>query len=495
MDDPVIGGQIVLRPQIRERSVNLFPGDCTLKSFSRLCQRFLIICALISFTMIGYLSGFGTDVAVSRFSGFRIFALLILCACSGLCLVSLWGLRSGRTRRVAQVWLAVVAFLAPYVVIESALAILLRERFSPLVVVDDTVHHRLQPDSLVDVYNNEYQYVQRVNHLGLRGADVGPGKTRNVFRILMLGDSFTMGMGVPDGKTFSVVLQDRLQSSGITAGGRRVEVLNAGVSSYTPVLSYLQFRRLQPIVQPDLVVLNFDVSDLMQEVAYRRHSRFSDSGELIGISGFADDQGSAAATQIERLRSFVRRRMLLTRELLYWLERLRDSGLEATVDNTVRTPEADLLLHTLAADTQDRDFQWANIEESVTSIQELCRENQIHFVMTQYPWGHQVSEQEWPEGRKWFVRPTDHISDRSVQRVQQIASRLGVALLNAYPAFRAEKSGERLYYDDDMHWTPAGHRLMAELLLEFLTPFITDAEAGTNPMAASETDASLIRKP
>ena len=80
----------------------------------------------------------------------------------------------------------------------------------------------------------------------------------------MLGDSFTMGKGVEDDSTFSAML-DRSMS----AGDQSVEVLNAGVDSYSPLLAYLRITKTLPDLDPDLVVLNFDMSDLVQDAFYR----------------------------------------------------------------------------------------------------------------------------------------------------------------------------------------------------------------------------------
>ncbi len=59
-------------------------------------------------------------------------------------------------------------------------------------------------------------------------------------------------------------------------------MLNAGVDSYAPVLSFIQLKRELTQLEPDLVILNLDVSDLAQESAYRRQAVFGDDGEVDG---------------------------------------------------------------------------------------------------------------------------------------------------------------------------------------------------------------------
>jgi hypothetical protein len=85
------------------------------------------------------------------------------------------------------------------------------------------------------------------NSLGLRGAEVEP-KQPNEMRILSLGESSTFGYGVEDDQTYSALLERRLRDA---VPGRKVTVINGGVSAYTSFqsLMYLKLRGLQ--LRPD----------------------------------------------------------------------------------------------------------------------------------------------------------------------------------------------------------------------------------------------------
>jgi lysophospholipase L1-like esterase len=52
--------------------------------------------------------------------------------------------------------------------------------------------------------------------------------------------------------------------------------------------------------------------------------------------------------------------------------------------------------------------------------------------------------------------------------MESFAAEEGIPVLNTYTAFREYRSEERLYHMQDMHWTAAGHRLMAQQLQHFL---------------------------
>lgn len=91
-----------------------------------------------------------------------------------------------------------------------------------------------------------------INALGYRGAERPLARTEGLARIAVLGDSFTLGIGVRDEDTLPARLEAALQG---------VEVLNFGVSASDTVE---QVRYLQGYVarfRPDLVLIVFFLND------------------------------------------------------------------------------------------------------------------------------------------------------------------------------------------------------------------------------------------
>src|SRR2546426_7316948 len=72
----------------------------------------------------------------------------------------------------------------------------------------------------------------RINSLGFRDREVVLPKPAEVFRILAVGDSVTFGFGVDLAETYVKQLEGRLTP--LAGGGRRVEVVNAGLGDTGP---------------------------------------------------------------------------------------------------------------------------------------------------------------------------------------------------------------------------------------------------------------------
>jgi hypothetical protein len=214
-------------------------------------------------------------------------------------------------------WLAATSVVVAFFAVDVVAGALLITRLSPQLVPDEYRHHVLVPDSLSKFEQQDFSYVQRTNSLGIRGAEVTVEKPPDVFRILMLGDSFTMGKGVEDGETFSALLERSLNQRSEQCEGKKIRVLNGGVDSYAPILSYLQLSRDLYQLSPDVVVLNLDMSDLVQETAYRGEAVFDKNGDIIAVPGSADRD-----TASERFRFWIENHLYLTRLILFYANQL-----------------------------------------------------------------------------------------------------------------------------------------------------------------------------
>lgn len=100
-----------------------------------------------------------------------------------------------------------------------------------------------------------------INSRGFRGPEVAVPKPPGVYRIVMIGDSQTIG-GAGEGNSIPSRLEKMLNDDPAVAARRRVEVVNAGVYSYNIPQVYHALVRKIPPLEPDLVIYNFYGNDL-----------------------------------------------------------------------------------------------------------------------------------------------------------------------------------------------------------------------------------------
>ncbi|MEZ6043727.1 MAG: SGNH/GDSL hydrolase family protein [Planctomycetaceae bacterium] len=135
----------------------------------------------------------------------------------------------------------------------------------PLLIPSETHHHLLRPgaEKSITVNGNRVRY--QINSLGTRGTEVTVPKPAGTFRILVLGDETVFGPRLPQESTLPGQIQKLL--SGTTSA--HVEVVNGGVPGYCPLLGWLAYEYRLKELDPDLIVLHFDMTDVADDARYR----------------------------------------------------------------------------------------------------------------------------------------------------------------------------------------------------------------------------------
>jgi lysophospholipase L1-like esterase len=135
------------------------------------------------------------------------------------------------------------------------------ENVNQIEIKHEIFHHHLKSYSFVKKNNGKFGESSIItNSLGFRDKSKKKVnlKTKNK-RIVFIGDSFTQGVLLNYDETFVGILDHNLSERGI-------ETLNAGLSSYSPIIYYSKIKYFldQGLEFSDLVVL-VDISDIEDE--------------------------------------------------------------------------------------------------------------------------------------------------------------------------------------------------------------------------------------
>jgi hypothetical protein len=338
-------------------------------------------------------------------------------------------------------------------------------------------HHALVPK--FDGYDvwGEHRYSFVTNSLGFRD-----GLARDVplnaasRRVMLIGDSFTEGTGVPFEESFA----GRLYSAGMQ---RRepVEFLDAGVISYSPTLYYRKIKYLiERGVRFDEVVVFSDVSDVYDEASkyfchdddpqYQGHcpderaffASLCDPLDAGGARSCADPIGhryriSGAAIYLAR--HFVVTnavRVMAKYRIQQWLghQKVRRLGVEA---------ETAWLFADRAHEAEYAPLGSAGgIARSVKhmrALADLLKAHGIPLTIVVYPWPAQLAL-------------GDHDS-RRVALWREFCATNCKAFIDLAPIFFADAQRhpdwyERLYIPGDFHFSLEGHRVMFDALKRHL---------------------------
>ena len=267
-------------------------------------------------------------------------------------------------------------------------------------------------------------------------------------RLLAIGDSFTFGVGVQAEDTFAEVLAQRLNAS---APGSW-EVRNGGVGGYGPLRSAHALMERQGEWRPDIVVYALYVGNDLEDsnpATFRTGSIVRD-GRLV----------SAGNRPLLKLRLFLR-----TRSHLYAFLRQHFYSLYAASGLWQRSQYLDPMGLTEWPE-RITDVTWPAGRESIAAMRDWAQERGVRFLVVVVPTRWQVDDDAWQRYRRaWRLPDSAFDRDHAQREVFAVLAELDVPAVNLVPVLRrAQTAGVQTYYRLDPHWTPAGHRLCAQVI-------------------------------
>lgn len=285
------------------------------------------------------------------------------------------------------------------------------------------------------------------NALGFRDEREVPADKGGEFRILTLGDSITVGLGVTAEDTYARQLESMLGHQALGP----IRVLNGAVTCYGTWQEVDVLKETSRLVQPDLVILAFYWNDL-----------YPKPDVIVPIADAKSITQDDAAHR--SLRIFKR-----SRALLFLRERW------AALSNRL-WPSFDWTHRAMIAEGRTSPYleqAYRDVEHSLTEFAALRGEG-FEPLLVILPIPSQVQQPDEP------ATPMQ-------RRIEAMARRAGVRTLDVLPALRqayAEQPDLYIPWDYE-HFTPRGHRVVAEALRRYLL------DERLVPGSARETAAAL----
>lgn len=177
---------------------------------------------------------------------------------------------TARTRLIASLALSVLSFAFTFAAAEIGARYYL-VHLAPRYIFDKYASLDQLEARYGEARHTEHRYLMfypkpdwisglnRHNSLGYRGEEVAVPKPQGVFRIVCMGGSTTYSASVED---YREAYPYRLQAELREAGYENVEVVNAGVFSYTTIETLVNFETRVLDLDPDLVIIYDGVNDI-----------------------------------------------------------------------------------------------------------------------------------------------------------------------------------------------------------------------------------------
>jgi hypothetical protein len=160
-------------------------------------------------------------------------------------------------------------------------------------IPDPIVNHRLKPDHLyVDTTTRVRPFSFDVSKQSWVGKKVVQfNKSPNTTRIFYIGDSTTMGLVSEKNKMPSIVSKELNKKLNPT--GKKVEVINAGTGGWGTIMYYLEIKNKILKYSPDIVVIDFDMTDVRDDGIYKKYTTFDKDKLPVSIRPADQDDKSS----------------------------------------------------------------------------------------------------------------------------------------------------------------------------------------------------------
>jgi hypothetical protein len=294
-------------------------------------------------------------------------------------------------------------------------------------------HHGLRPNVAVTGMRwGDRTYHAFTSSLGFRDARVREVPLKGSrHRVLFIGDSFTEAP-VPWEESFVGIIAGALESRG-------VEVLNAGVASYSPAIYYAKCRHYLETVglRVDEIVVFVDISDAYDDCRYQ----VTDDGRVRSLES--------------RMPEWVKDHTVIAAEFVrVWQRWTKKEISDPSGPKTVRSYNAAWTWNDQAYEEYGRRGQERMVRH-MDALLTLARKHGVRLSIAFHPWPAQLYHRERP--------------CRSRQLWTEWALEREVGALDLYPAFQSmawETAVQRYYVPGDVHWNAAGNALVARIFLE-----------------------------
>ena len=341
------------------------------------------------------------------------------------------------TRKLTASFLALglglaLALAAGEALVRAARPQILERYPAGLYIPSATRQYKLRPGFRGVFRYPEFETKVRVSDQGLREERSYMPFHPGSWRILAVGDSFTMAYSVGQPNTWVRVLERLLNTSG---SGRRWEVINGGVPGYSTwqELAYLGEEGLA--LRPDVVLLGFFIGNDIADNARPALPVELREGRLIS-SGFRNG-----------LLPFPMRLFLARHSDLYHLA------------------------HSVGAKPLGRGLPygdsaeegWRQTNQLISRFSRMCREQGVRGIVVLMPERVQVE----PDAARQFAAGLGIPFDPGGpdRHMREVCARAGLEVVDLLDEL-AGRSG--LYFPQDGHWTERGNSAAAWALFEYL---------------------------
>lgn len=361
----------------------------------------------------------------------------------------------------------------------------------PLIRSANPIHYQIQRNNI------EFNFKFSTNKMGIRYPDIPLSKNPDEKRVLLLGDSYTEGMGVEYEQTFGAMLEQKFSNS-----KGKVRFINGGLTGAGPLEYAKLFYFVGTKYNPDVVLIILYANDLTdtqiisnEDLENTKLWLEGNQRELV-IKGFLHsifprfytlikaikdrEERKQRIDLVKETRKYARGKGIPEEKINAWISKIPKDILRAANQRafsagllTSALVQPDIWVKNIDLEGQDVPEKWRTMTQILDTIINLAKDKKITVgvVFAPSPLQYDVDYGRFQQNlgavikSEWAARETN--IEKELQRWAQTEN---APFLNLTPYFRKLPKDEmkKMQYPLDGHWTPAGNQFVAAIISDWL---------------------------
>lgn len=303
-----------------------------------------------------------------------------------------------------------------------------------------------RPNAKITYANAEFSQFSQFNSHGFKDHEYDyENKPNDAYRIMVLGDSFTVGLEVGLNETYVKILEEKLNGE---FPKKKVEVMSTAVNGWSTEQELLFLETKGSEYDPDLVVLAYYVgNDQIDNVG---RQIFNYDGKDLSIN----EKRPFWETRIRSVYYFFSTHFHAFNFFLfnYW-------KIKGAVSRSSDVNYDDALVQYLQKnDSESVAYSWQKTFALLDRMHSGLSQKDVPMMILIIP----DRLQEMPDYRaKLGLDDSGLVLNKPQKLLIDYAKSRKIGYIDLLPAFQAHNN-ETLHYQSDFHWNAAGHALAAQ---------------------------------
>lgn len=322
---------------------------------------------------------------------------------------------------------------------------------------DPVVGFTYKPNASTYEKGREYNALYQINSLGLRDREYGE-KRDGVFRILLLGDSFSVSHGMPIEDSLSRQLERALQAIAVSEGmSVKIEVINAAVGGYSPYNYWKAYRRWAPVLKPDTIVVGLSPDDY--DCSNEHLQYLIEKG--MTLSTFKDGQkppesGMVSINKLRQWLSWNSEFYILLRNFLYYNDHV---GRIYLWMNVRAAEQNNQLQQYIVAQPESMTRVWAKTFFYLQKLKKDISDDGVALIILSIPLKMEVDPEVYRHSLAASgLAPLQINLDQPFKQISAFSKAENIPILDPRQALRKRHAEVPCYFVYDGHWIAEGIR-------------------------------------